>query len=155
MKIIEIILIFAIVVFLFFLSKPFQNTTECLALNPMFPTYDLIVISNSMNSNEIYILPMDPTNTYLFMKNGNTYGSFYVNFQLNMGIPILSIVSDTVKYSILSTSESVSTTAVNNRRATLPLTLALKVGCRDVACCVRVVHTPRSDRSVVGVACPF
>ena len=114
MKIIEIILIFAIVVFLFFLSKPFQNTTECLALNPMFPTYDLIVISNSMNSNEIYILPMDPTNTYLFMKNGNTYGSFYVNFQLNMGIPILSIVSDTVKYSILSTSESVSTTAVNN-----------------------------------------
>ena len=113
MKIIEIILIFAIVVFLFFLSKPFQNTTECLALNPMFPTYDLIVISNSMNSNEIYILPMDPTNTYLFMKNGNTYGSFYVNFQLNLGIPILSIVTETTIYSILSTMENLSSTTNN------------------------------------------
>lgn len=113
MKIIEIILIFAIVVFLFFLSKPFQNTTECLALNPMFPTYDLIVISNSMNSNEIYILPMDPTNTYLFMKNGNTYGSFYVNFQLNLGIPILSIVTETIIYSILSTMENLSSTTNN------------------------------------------
>ena len=98
----------------YFYYSSLQIKCESLIV-PSTTTVPVVMITNKVNNNKIYLLGDQANHLYLFMVLNGKLSSFYVDFQLGMTVPIFVIgfPSQKIKFQILSRDATPQTTSTN------------------------------------------
>ena len=99
----------------YFYYSSLQIQCESLVV-PSTTTVPVVMITNKVNNNKIYLLGDQANHLYLFMVLNGKFSSFYVDFQLGMTVPIFTIgfPSQKRKFQILSNDAIAQISSTNS-----------------------------------------